>query len=703
MTHRRFIPRKRLLPLAIASTALAPFSMTAQAQSERGMELDPVVVSATRSETSVSETARSVTVVDRKQVEQQAKVSRNLADLLEQTVPGMGPSSDSMSNFGQTMRGTSFLVLIDGIPQSTPLRDGARGLNSISTSAIEKIEVIRGGTAVYGFGAKGGVINIITKKAGKEPVEGYSEAGVRFSTEHFDDSLDYETEHRVSGTRENWDYVLSGSFVERGGRFDSEGDRIPPGGPGGTQGGFSDTTEYNLLAKTGYNFDGGDQRLELMFNRFDNEQDSDYTIQLPGGAGKATAVRAENASGDARVFNEPKQEATSVRGTYLNRDVYGSSLNIDVYYGDTAAGYPRYPGFDQSQIESEKVGLRSTIETPIDQVWDGGSISWGVDYLDSKTLSKYFDGTGLASPTSPELEQKSKAVFGQLELPVADSAVIRGGARYEDIDIDTTTVENRFGNTVEGGSVDYEEFLFNVGAVYFVTETLDVFANFSQGFSVGDLGRQIRDANPSADPIGVSFFKEDAEETNQYETGLRYSDNDLSWSAAAFYIDYKNGRTYNDALQIEVSDQEIWGLEGSVDYQFSDAAEAGGTFTWSEGRKEENGGTEWLPGTRISPLKLTGYFGHETTAAWSNRFQVTHISSRDRFGDSTAYPEGEVKHYTLVDYIGTVEYGPGEATIAVNNLLNRDYYPALGQAYNTPGGRIKGQGRTVGLGYSVNW
>ena len=284
MTHRTMTTRKRLLPLAIATTAsLGSLSITAQAQSETGMKLDPVVVSATRSETSVSETARSVTVVDRQQVAQQAKISRNLTDLLEQTVPGMGPSSESLSNFGQTMRGTSFLVLIDGIPQSTPLRDGGRGLNSISTSAIERIEVIRGGTAVYGFGAKGGVVNIVTKEAGSEPVEGYSEVGGRFSTEHFDDSLDYETEHRVSGTNGNWDYVLSGSYVERGGRFDSEGDRIPPNGPGGTQGGLADTSEYNLLAKTGYSFDGGTQRFEFMINRFDNEQDSNYTFSAAQG------------------------------------------------------------------------------------------------------------------------------------------------------------------------------------------------------------------------------------------------------------------------------------------------------------------------------------------------------------------------------------------------------------------------------------
>ncbi|WP_042723354.1 type I restriction endonuclease, partial [Flavobacterium sp. B17] len=42
------------------------------------------------------------------------------------------------------LRGRQVLVLIDGIPQSTPLRNGARDIRSIDPSVIERIEVING-------------------------------------------------------------------------------------------------------------------------------------------------------------------------------------------------------------------------------------------------------------------------------------------------------------------------------------------------------------------------------------------------------------------------------------------------------------------------------------------------------------------------------------------------------------------------------
>ncbi|WP_143421361.1 TonB-dependent receptor [Halovibrio salipaludis] len=703
--------------------------MTAQAQSETGMTLDPVVVSATRSETSVSETARSVTVVDEDQINEQSKVSRNLNDILAQTVPGLGPSTESVTNYGQTLRGRKFLVLIDGIPQSTPLRDASRGLNSISASAIERIEVIRGGTAIYGFGAKGGVINVITKKASEDSVSGYSQAGVRFSTEHFDDSLDYETEHRVSGTQGDWDYVLSGSFVERGGRFDADGDRIPPGGPGGTQGGFSDTTEYNVLAKTGLDFDGGDQRIELMVNEFNNEQDSDYTFGFAQGDDKTPAVPLDEAVDQAKPGVDPEQVFTSARATYSHADIAGSSIKADVYYGDSRQAFPKYyyPGagpYPQSAIESEKVGVRTSVNTPLEVLADGANLTWGVDYLSDKTDSRYYDQSGEIPATSPAMDQDAYAGYAQLELPVAESAVLRAGLRHEDISVDVGTVPangssfpNLQGHRVESGTLDYSETLFNLGAVYFVSDSVDLFASYSEGFSIADVGRVIRDAGPyrtaPSDPIltfQAGSFESEAEKVENYEIGSRYSGERLGVSAAVFYSASNGGTTFDSNLNIQKNDEDIWGVETAADYSVTSATTLGGTLTWAEGiRDTADGGRKRLPGTRIAPLKVTGYLEDQTLSWWHNRLQLSHIGSRDQFEGSTAFGEGEVERYTIIDYVARFNAGSGEVTLSVRNLLNEDYYPAVSQSYyqigsaNSATSRIKGQGRTMGVGYSLNW
>ena len=121
--------------------------------------LDSLVVSATRIRTPASELTQSVTVVAGEEIAQQKRIDRNVGEILSKSVPGFSQSTEGLTDFGQTLRGRTFLTLIDGVPMSTPLRDGRRSLNTIDADAIERIEVVRGGTAVYGFGASGGLVN----------------------------------------------------------------------------------------------------------------------------------------------------------------------------------------------------------------------------------------------------------------------------------------------------------------------------------------------------------------------------------------------------------------------------------------------------------------------------------------------------------------------------------------------------------------
>lgn len=65
---------------------------------------------------------------------------------------------------GETFRGRSALILVDGIPQSNPLRPTGREIHTIDFSMIERIEVIHGANATNGLGATGGVINLITRR-----------------------------------------------------------------------------------------------------------------------------------------------------------------------------------------------------------------------------------------------------------------------------------------------------------------------------------------------------------------------------------------------------------------------------------------------------------------------------------------------------------------------------------------------------------
>lgn len=194
---------------------------------EKVIKLKEIVVveSVRRVATPVSDVTRSVTVVTNEELQTQTRLDRSAGSVLAQKAPGFSPSTVSLTNYGQTLRGRNFQTLIDGVPQDTPLRNGLRSLQSIDINAVEQIEIIRGGTAVYGFGAEGGLINYITKRPEDGAVNVLVSGGLSFSTVHAEDSIVGDTHLQVSGRRDKVDYLLDGTFVDRNNTFDADGNR----------------------------------------------------------------------------------------------------------------------------------------------------------------------------------------------------------------------------------------------------------------------------------------------------------------------------------------------------------------------------------------------------------------------------------------------------------------------------------------------
>lgn len=159
--------RPRHLPLLAAMLAATP----ALAEDE-AVQLDDVVVTATRTKTKADQVGSSVTVVTAEEIE--AKQVTKVEDVLRE-VPGV--SITRQGGLGSTsqvrMRGAEpnhTLVLLDG--QRVNYQDTIYNFDFdwLQADDIERIEVLRGPAAgQWGSDAVGGVINIITKK-GRGPM-----------------------------------------------------------------------------------------------------------------------------------------------------------------------------------------------------------------------------------------------------------------------------------------------------------------------------------------------------------------------------------------------------------------------------------------------------------------------------------------------------------------------------------------------------
>lgn len=172
---------------------------------------ESIVVSATRSERSISDLPVSTTVVSAADVKAAPAL---VADDLLRTIPGVHlPLSTSTNTFfgaeTVSMRGlggSRALVMVDGIPMHEPYY-GTVVWQKIPLDSVRQIEVVRGGNAsLFGNFALGGTINLLTRPVTSNEVRAdvsYGSASTQRQSATVDQRLNSAIGLRLSHTRFN--------------------------------------------------------------------------------------------------------------------------------------------------------------------------------------------------------------------------------------------------------------------------------------------------------------------------------------------------------------------------------------------------------------------------------------------------------------------------------------------------------------------
>jgi len=159
-------------------------------------DIEHITVSTSRSNAPVSTVPATITVITQEQIASQLAFTQDISAILGNLLPGFSPSRQKLTSAGETLRGREPLYMIDGVPQSNPLRNGSRDGKTIDPAMIERIVVIRGANAIQGMGASGGIINIITKSAGDNRHQ--LSAGFTAPTTGGSDSQSYKASYRIA-------------------------------------------------------------------------------------------------------------------------------------------------------------------------------------------------------------------------------------------------------------------------------------------------------------------------------------------------------------------------------------------------------------------------------------------------------------------------------------------------------------------------
>ncbi len=696
--------------LLCSAVSVLPLTLHAQEQ-ETDANIERIIVTGSRVIERIDEVPSSVTVIDSKALAQEMQISSELQNMLATRVPGMAPSTGTSSNSGQTLRGRNALVMIDGVPQSTPLRNGSLGIRSIDPAVIERIEVIKGATSIYGNGASGGIINYITKRADKNAaISGEIGLSSKFSAVKFDDSDGHRLDLDVNGTVDQFSYVVSGAIEKTGLQRDADGDII------GKIYGLSEAEAKNAFIKLGYQFDS-EKKLSVTYNYYESQQQADI-IDVTGSVNtgvKTYAVKNTTGEKSPGVPQGPTGNR-NLMVKYVDEDIFtNTQLTLDGYsqtienmfFFSTALSNPEagYAG-GQSLIKSDKQGLRVNFNTLVD--WDSveASFVYGIDSLKDTGSQPLEDGRIWV----PEMDMTNLAVYLQTKFVINDDWIVKAGLRRDDVDIkvaDYDTLRLCSSPTtcsvpvsVKGGTVSFESTTYNLGLRYNYDDAFSPFISFSQGADISDLGRLLRTATVT----DITLIHTEASVTDNYEVGFSGRVEDLSYEFAAYRSTSELGTSnkYDPVTGVYLpvrAPQKIWGYEAQVSYEFNSNVNGGLTYSWIEGKDTEK--DVYLDGRTISAPKLTAYLNWQPTDNASIGLSYLHVGDRKRFEQVDGKyvgAQGPISSYNLINLSSSYQMDNWLLSLGVENLLNEDYYSARSQAYTYSGYNTKGLGTTVNLG-----
>ena len=609
----------------------------ADGTSDAVYSLNPVVVTATRYEKSDAEIPAATQTFTEEQIEQTGADNLQVAlQYLDGVIDaGMGPNGTSVSSMTtkNVIRGVSngTVVMINGTPINWRTN---YNLENIPTSAVERVEVVRGGGAVlYGSQATGGVINIITKKTLPNEVKvglgnkGRQEYAVTANAGDLSIAYTYNKWGKLR-------YVSSSDSSIK-----PEKTRVPVEMKqrflGSEKNDFLATYKLNDHADFLYNHNESASRWAYTYTGI---TDPDYEDMND----HPRYIRRYENDKDFLQFNFHGLDGISghVFYNYNTLKTHGTD-----YYSSTGKKYAA-PKAVRGQEKNKTYGY------DVQKVWDGNPDQ------------TFLIGTSLVRETfeneTSDTGRNIISAFGSWErnLTAKDVLTLSGRGTW------TTGGIQNFHNF--SGQAQYLHKLDNTQSLYASVGQSFVLPTFSQMYSreqAGGISNII--GNPDLKPQKGLHYEAGwkKEETNrQYKVALftEKIDDNISYSGTS-------GRWYTIN-----EDFKNHGIEASIRGQEDNGFTWHAGLTWQDPKSKQT--TEKTSAKRYwdrsyGRILLTGGVGYEKEK-WTTALNFSYLA--DRVQSPLAAHSHSVKPYLLTSM--TVKYSPNKSSdimLAIDNLLNR--------------------------------
>ncbi|EDQ1030668.1 TonB-dependent vitamin B12 receptor BtuB [Salmonella enterica subsp. enterica serovar Mbandaka] len=487
------------------ATLLTAFSVTAFSAWAQDTSPDTLVVTANRFQQPVNSVLAPTDVVTREDI--QRWQSKDLNDVMRR-LPGVdisqsGGMGKSSSLYVRGTESRHVLVLIDGVPMARAGISNAIDIGQLPVSLVQRIEYIRGPrSAVYGSGAIGGVVNIITMSNDEKS---QINAGMG--------SDGYQTYDGIMNKR------FGDTIVTAAGAYETtRGFNIQPDSP---YNGDSDRDGYrNKLFWGGVQHKFNDN-VSGFFRGYGYTANSDYDQGSYGYVGGNDEAQNYTQSWDAGLQYSSGIYSSQLIANYQHIKDYNYSNDLGRYAGDASL----------DNMEQRYIQWGNSVEV------GHGAVSGGADWKQEKLTS--------SSTTKADTYKRDTTglyLTGQQQI---DSVTLEASGR-EDHD-------EQFGWHGTWQTATGWEFVDGYRATL----------SYGTGFLAPSLGQQYG-ATRFASSYGPGIAANPnlkPEESRQWEAGIDGLTGPLDWRLSAYHYKVQNLIAYKDNQYVNLKSATIKGLE----------------------------------------------------------------------------------------------------------------------------------------------
>lgn len=595
--------------------------------------VEEVVVISSKIPVPLSEVVGSVTLITQDDLE--ARVVSDLGDILENTVGVSVPRNSQYGRYyneGISIRGlggSRVNIFVDGVRVSDAY--AGYGRDVVEVDLLKRVEILKGPTsALYGSDGLAGAVSYVTKDASD-----FTESGFHYSARysHFSDSDQEKYSFLSAYVGERVEGILQ--FTNKNSsEMNLHDDAVQNPNPVRSEG-------ESILGK--FTFDLNDN-IDITFTLDSQEWTSDIVVLTDIGSTFYPGLSTLSTTSSSVGADEGSRERIGLRvdfkgqnnlfdnGTFnlfsqsTDQQQITNKMVADMVFGQFGPMGPPTPGmlFRDFQFNQSVSGMALELRKSYDN-FKGRDVVYGFEtetleterYRNS-TLTSLFTGVSSSnvygtiypSKTLPNTDTTRTGVYINDRIKIDEFNILSLGLRYDTYELEPNDDALSSVNRVVGyplAQIEEDEFSVKIGWLSAVTEDINAFFQYAEGFKAPDYDAANLSFNNLAYGYGIVPNANLAPETSKgTEIGFRSDTVNRSWSITRFDNQYEDfiqstaaGFDFINQIVLfqsqNLNDVDIDGIELSFSRKLSD------TLTFSYDLIRIDGKSDGIPLSSISP------------------------------------------------------------------------------------------------------